>query len=191
MNDENIQNMTFDQVRKILKERNLRGSIKLVVKTYEGNKKKKIQISINISMIILIFFLLDIADDNSQTVTLQHSRTPSPQKPVSNLQSNTVSVSPISTTTTTSTIRLSSTIPTNTQSPVYTFLPGTTPPPIPSISSSNSKSESNSPTTSIQQVPSTASSTLNIFAPKPFRSTASINLDAPKSNETVRLFFLS
>lgn len=144
-------------------------------------------------MIILIFFLLDIADDNSQTVTLQHSRTPSPQKPVSNLQSNTVSVSPISTTTTTttSTIRLSSTIPTNTQSPVYTFLPGTTPPPIPSISSSNSKSESNSPTTSIQQVPSTASSTLNIFAPKPFRSTASINLDAPKSNETVRLFFLS
>lgn len=41
MNDENIQNMTFDQVRKILKERNLRGSIKLVVKTYEGNKKKK------------------------------------------------------------------------------------------------------------------------------------------------------
>jgi hypothetical protein len=36
MNDENIENMTFDQVRKILKERNLRGSIKLVVRTYEG-----------------------------------------------------------------------------------------------------------------------------------------------------------
>ncbi len=31
--------MTFDQVRKILKERNLRGSIKLVVRTYEGNTK--------------------------------------------------------------------------------------------------------------------------------------------------------
>jgi C-terminal processing protease CtpA/Prc len=39
MNDENIENMTFDQVRKILKERNLRGSIKLVVRTYEGNIK--------------------------------------------------------------------------------------------------------------------------------------------------------
>jgi C-terminal processing protease CtpA/Prc len=36
MNDENIEHMTFDQVRKILKERNLRGSIKLIVKTYEG-----------------------------------------------------------------------------------------------------------------------------------------------------------
>jgi hypothetical protein len=36
MNDENIENITFDQVRKILKERNLRGSIKLLVKTYEG-----------------------------------------------------------------------------------------------------------------------------------------------------------
>ena len=36
MNDEHIEHMSFDQVRKILKERNLRGSIKLVVKTYEG-----------------------------------------------------------------------------------------------------------------------------------------------------------
>ncbi len=36
MNDENIEHMTFDQVRKILKERNLRGSIKMIVKTYEG-----------------------------------------------------------------------------------------------------------------------------------------------------------
>jgi hypothetical protein len=39
MNDENIENMTFDQVRKILKERNLRGSIKMIVRTYEGNIK--------------------------------------------------------------------------------------------------------------------------------------------------------
>lgn len=38
MNDENIENMSFDQVRKILKERNLRGSIKMVVRTYEGMK---------------------------------------------------------------------------------------------------------------------------------------------------------
>jgi hypothetical protein len=36
MNDEDIEHMTFDQVRKILKERNLRGSIKMIVKTYEG-----------------------------------------------------------------------------------------------------------------------------------------------------------
>ncbi|CAF4410950.1 unnamed protein product, partial [Adineta steineri] len=35
MNNENIENLTFDQVRKILKERNLRGSIKMIVKTYE------------------------------------------------------------------------------------------------------------------------------------------------------------
>jgi predicted metalloprotease with PDZ domain len=36
INDEKIENLTFDQVRKILKERNLRGSIKLVVRTFEG-----------------------------------------------------------------------------------------------------------------------------------------------------------
>jgi C-terminal processing protease CtpA/Prc len=41
MNDENIENMTFDQVRKILKERNLRGSIKMIVKTYEGKLETK------------------------------------------------------------------------------------------------------------------------------------------------------
>lgn len=39
MNGENIERMTFDQVRKILKERNLRGSIKLLVRTYEGKTK--------------------------------------------------------------------------------------------------------------------------------------------------------
>jgi hypothetical protein len=38
MNDENVEHMTFDQVRKILKDRNLRGSIKMIVKTYEGKK---------------------------------------------------------------------------------------------------------------------------------------------------------
>ncbi|CAF3822953.1 unnamed protein product [Rotaria magnacalcarata] len=160
MNDENIQNMTFDQVRKILKERNLRGSIKLIVKTYE-----------------------DVVDDNSQTITIQHSRTPSPQKSISNLQSN-ISVSPITTTaaaaaaatTTTSTILVSSTVPSNIQSPVYTFLPAMSP----SQPSYNSTSDaiSNAP---VHQIPSTP---LNIFAPKPFRSTASINLDAPKTNET-------
>ena len=36
MNDENIEHMTFEQVRKILKDRNLRGSIKMLVKTFEG-----------------------------------------------------------------------------------------------------------------------------------------------------------
>ena len=36
MNNDNIENMTFDQVRKMLKERNLRGSINLIVRTYEG-----------------------------------------------------------------------------------------------------------------------------------------------------------
>ncbi len=41
MNDENIENMTFDQVRRILKERNLRGTIKLVVRTYEGKLETK------------------------------------------------------------------------------------------------------------------------------------------------------
>ncbi|CAF4614372.1 unnamed protein product [Rotaria socialis] len=158
MNDENIQNMTFDQVRKILKERNLRGSIKLIVKTYE-----------------------DVVDDNSQTVTIQHSRTPSPQKSISNLQSN-ISVSPIATTatttttTTTSTILVSSTVPSNIQSPVYTFLPAMSP----SQPSYTSTSDAifNAPVHQITPTP------LNIFAPKPFRSTASINLDAPKTNDT-------
>ncbi|CAF1002928.1 unnamed protein product [Rotaria sordida] len=155
MNDENIQHMTFDQVRKILKERNLRGSIKMVVKTYE-----------------------DIVDDNSQTVTIEYSRTPSPQKPLSNLQSNT-SVTPISTATTTSTILVSSTTPSNVQSPVYTFLPGT--PPLPPTSSSSISTSDTIPNVPIHQIPS---SSLNIFAPKPFRSTASINIDTPKNNET-------
>ena len=36
MNDINIERMPFDQVRKILKGRNLRGGIKMVVRTYEG-----------------------------------------------------------------------------------------------------------------------------------------------------------
>ncbi|CAF2999656.1 unnamed protein product [Rotaria sp. Silwood2] len=157
MNDENIQHMTFDQVRKILKDRNLRGSIKMVVKTYE-----------------------DIVDDNSQTVTIEYSRTPSPQKPLSNLQSNT-SVPPISATTT-STILVSSTTSPNVQSPVYTFLPCTTPPPPPPLTSSSSISTSDTiPNVPIHQIPS---SSLNIFAPKPFRSTASINLDSPKNNDT-------
>jgi len=46
MNDENIENMTFDQVRKILKERNLRGSIRMLVRTYEGKIKLLINIDI-------------------------------------------------------------------------------------------------------------------------------------------------
>jgi len=124
---------------------------------------------------------LDVIDDTSQTVTTapttQHSRTPSPQKPLSNSYSNT-SAPPISTTT--STIRVSSITPPNVQSPVYTFLPYTSPP------SSISLSE---PTTNIP-VQQTPTPSLNIFAPKPFRSTASINLDTQNNNEKVRIFFL-
>lgn len=51
MNDENIEYMTFDQVRRILKDRNLRGSIRMVVKTYEG----KIQLVIR--MVVLTYRL--------------------------------------------------------------------------------------------------------------------------------------
>jgi hypothetical protein len=146
MNDEYLEHMTFDQVRKILKERNLRGSIKLIVKTYD-----------------------DTVEDTSQTVTTgpttEHSRTPSPQKPLSNPPASSIS--------TTSTIRVSSTTPPNVQSPVYTFLPYTPPP-------------SSNPTADkpidipVNQTPAPS---LNIFAPKPFRSTASISLDTPNNNE--------
>jgi hypothetical protein len=146
MNDENTEHMTFDQVRKILKERNLRGSIKLIVKTYE-----------------------DVVDDTSQTVTTgpttEHSRTPSPQKPLSNLHSNL----PASSISTTSTISVSSATLPNIQSPVYTFLPYTPPP--------SSDAPIDIP---VNQTPAPS---LNIFAPKPFRSTASINLDTPNNNE--------
>ncbi|CAF0837518.1 unnamed protein product [Didymodactylos carnosus] len=61
MNDENVEQMTFDQVRKLLKDRILKGTIKLVVRTYE-----------------------EIFDENTQNVIAQHhSRTPSPQKSLS------------------------------------------------------------------------------------------------------------
>jgi hypothetical protein len=125
---------------------------------------------------------LDVIDDTSQTVTTapttQHSRTPSPQKPLSNSYSN-ISAPPISTTA--STIRVSSITPPNVQSPVYTFLPYTSPPPSISLSE---------PTTNIP-VQQTPTPSLNIFAPKPFRSTASINLDTQNNNEKVRIFFSS
>mgnify|MGYP002388375683 FL=1 len=100
MNDDNIEKMAFDQVRKILNERNLRGTIKLTVKTYE-----------------------DTTDDNSQTVvsvpTTDHSRTPSPQKPVIS------------------------------QSPIYEVVSHYTEP---------------------VKTQSTPSPSVNIFAPKPYRS---------------------
>ncbi|CAF1342463.1 unnamed protein product [Rotaria sordida] len=97
MNNENIENMTFDQVRKILKERNLRGNIKMVVRTFE-----------------------DVVDDQSQTIitgpTSNHSRTPSPKKVIS-----TTTTAPSSSVTTSKTnIMPSST--TNIQSPVSTSL---------------------------------------------------------------------
>jgi hypothetical protein len=175
MNDEIIEHMTFDQVRKILKERNLRGSIKLIVKTYEGKLN-----SFSINRFKFLFFS-DAIDDTSQTVTTgpttEHSRTPSPQKPLSNSYSNTPPP-PISKTT--STIRVSSITPPNVQSPVYTFLPYTPPP-------SNIPTSDTTTNIPVQQTPAPS---LNIFAPKPFRSTASINLETQNSNEKVRIFFL-
>ncbi|CAF0960643.1 unnamed protein product [Adineta steineri] len=141
MNNENIENLTFDQVRKILKERNLRGSIKMIVKTYE-----------------------DTIDDNSQTVTngftTDHSRTPSPPKHIS-----TTTISPnISVPKTNSTP--------NNLSPVYTFLPYT-------------PSDSIKVNTVQQPIPT---SPINILTPKPYRSTASINLD-PQNNHDSDLTF--
>ncbi|CAF0995484.1 unnamed protein product [Adineta ricciae] len=147
INDENIENLTFDQVRKILKERNIRGSIKLIVRTYE-----------------------DLIDDNSQTVstgfTTDHSRTPSPQK-----STLTTAISPPIYTS----VNKTSPNPSPTAkplSPVYTFLryePSSTEP-------------KHIPTSVQPPVSSTAS--LNIFAPKPFRSTASINFDTPSNQES-------
>jgi hypothetical protein len=83
--------------------------------------------------------------------------------------------------TTTSTIRVSSITPPNVQSPVYTFLPYSSP--------SSSESTTNIP---VQQTPAP---TLNMFAPKPFRSTASITLDTQNNTnnnntEKVRFFNL-
>ncbi|UJR31320.1 hypothetical protein I4U23_018818 [Adineta vaga] len=107
MHGENIEYMTFDQVRKILKERNLRGSIRLVVRTFE-----------------------DIIDDSSQTLTVGlttgHSRTPSPQKLASNSQPTILPVSPPPTTS--RTIPVTSPTPSNIHAPIYTFLPYTPPP---------------------------------------------------------------
>ncbi|CAF1147905.1 unnamed protein product [Adineta steineri] len=143
MNNENIENLTFDQVRKILKERNLRGSIKMIVKTYE-----------------------DTIDDNSQTVTngftTDHSRTPSPPKHIS-----TTTISP--------NIPVPKTNPTpNNLSPVYTFLPYT-------------PSDSIKVNTVQQPIPT---SPINILAPKPYRSTASINLD-PQNNHDSNMKYTS
>ena len=56
MNDETIENITFEQVRKLLKERNLRGTIKLTVKTYDG------------------------LEPDSVKSTSERNRSPSPQK---------------------------------------------------------------------------------------------------------------
>lgn len=131
--------------------------------------------------VFFLFFssiiILDTAVDNipttKQTVTIEHNRTPSPPKPVPSSSINPVTPS-ISTS---SSIRVSSTTPPNVvQSPVYTFLPYS--PLQPSISTTDTPIDA-----SAQPV---STPPLNIFAPKPFRSTASINLDTPNSNEKVR-----
>jgi hypothetical protein len=130
-------------------------------------------------LFIRIFSSIDITDDKSQTVStvskIEHSRTPSPQKPLSNSHLNTPTS--LIATSTSSTILRSSTTPPNIQSPVYTFLPYTPP-----SSSSNPTFD----TTTNIPVHQTSTQSVNIYAPKPFRSTASINLDAHHTNETVR-----
>jgi len=112
--------------------------------------------------------LSDILDDNSQTVisahTTDHSRTPSPQKSIV----PSISITPPKTNT-----NLLS--PTTAQSPVYSFLSNNPPP-------SDTKK-----TLPIQKTPS---SSLNMFAPKPFRSTASINVDTQNNHESVRIHLL-
>ena len=123
MNDETLENMTFEHVRKLLKERNLRGTIKLTVKTYDAHDPDSV-----------------VGNPSPVKPTGQHSRTPSPQK---------VIPSPVS---------VATTAKATSPSPVYTFLPYT---PLPSVP-------------------------LNIFAPKPFRSIASINLDTSEQHEPVR-----
>lgn len=102
----------------------------------------------------------------------EHSRTPSPQKPPSNTYANSSAPPPPPPpVTSSSTICVSSSTPPNVQSPVYTFLPYTP-------SSSNAPLEKSSS--------QTATASLNIFAPKPFRSTASVNLETQHSMEKVR-----
>jgi len=110
--------------------------------------------------------LSDILDDNSQTVvsapTTDHSRTPSPQKSISTTIVPSISITPPKTNT-------------NAQSPVYSFLSNNPPP-----------SDTIKPLP-IQQIPS---SSLNMFAPKPFRSTTSINIDTQNNHESVRIDLL-
>jgi PDZ domain len=192
MNGENIEDMNFDQVRKILKERNLRGSIKLLVRTYEGTCSFR-----TCSRSDFGFFRVDVLDDNSQTVTTgpptEHSRTPSPQKPPPMSHSN-----PSTTTvfTTNSTIRPSTTLSSSASSepsPVYTFLPFVAPtllPPPPPLPPLVQPSYSSTPSTDIvtQQTPASplpGTPSLSIFAPKPFRTSASINLETSHSPDTV------
>jgi hypothetical protein len=99
-------------------------------------------------LIIFSFFLSDTLDDNSQTVvTTDHSRTPSPQKPIS-----------------TPTISMTK----NTQLPIYSCIPSSDP-------------------TKAPPIQPTPTSSLNIFAPKPFRS----NIDPPNNPESVGIHFLS
>lgn len=169
MNGENLEQMTFDQVRKLLKERNLRGSIKMLVRTYEGNQCQWL-----VSSLLLTFLISDPVDENSQTVTTgpptEHSRTPSPQK--------TVPPSSSSSSTTTTVLRTS-----HEPSPVYTCLPCPPAPPAKVSLSPSTDAIVHQPTPA---TPTTTSS-LNIFTPKPFRPATSINLDPSNTTETVRI----
>ncbi len=109
-------------------------------------------------------------DDNSQTVTAgfttDHSRTPSPQK-----------ATPFTTVSPSVSVPTTASSATDTQLPVYKFLPYAPPRTDPLKNNS------------AQQIP--ISSSLNMFAPKPFRSTAAINLDTQNNHESVGILHSS
>ena len=139
---------------------------------------------------LIVIKVLDVIDDNSQTVTVgpatDHSRTPSPQKMFTLSQSN-PPAPPVSTSSNTN--HLSNTMSTTAskeQAPVYTFLPSASiaPPPRPVPPPPPPPSINNIPIQPSTTLPSTAAS-LTIFAPKPFRSSTSLNLDSNNQSEFV------
>lgn len=137
-------------------------------------------------------------DDNSQTVTTgpptEHSRTPSPHKPPPMSHSN-PSATPVFKTN--STIRPSTTSlspsASNEPSPIYTFLPFDAPslpplpPPLPPLVQPSYSLTSSSDVVTQQTTapPLSGTPSLSIFAPKPFRTSASINLETSHSADTV------
>ena len=181
MHDENVEKMTFEQVRKILKERNLRGTIKLTVRTYEGKRHCSTEIRGCSSFettfpwsdwgwftdaCLKVRRVLDDRLDSHLFFSFSPERSDSYHLDIVDDPSQ--ATTQHSRTPSPQKAMPSSTSPpktTSTQSPVYTFLPYTPPSSVPLNN------------------PSSMSTSLNIFAPKPFRST---NLDALNSSDTVR-----